>query len=156
MKLIRQSPSKSCEFDPVPTTIHMEVTPSIAPLVASIVNESMQTGVFPQDLKEALVKSMLKKANLDVIDKNYRPVSNLEFMGKTLEHAVTSQLTQHISDNNLMEAMQSAYRSGHSTETALTKVKADLLHATDHQEVVCLVLLDLSLAFNTIDHHMLL
>ena len=77
-------------------------------------------------------------------------------MGKTLEHAVTSQLTQHISDNNLMEAMQSAYRSGHSTETALIKVKADLLHAIDHQEVVCLVLLDLSLEFSTIDHHMLL
>ena len=52
--------------------------------------------------------------------------------------------------------MQSAYRSGHSTETALVKVKADLLHAIDHQEVVCLVLLDLSLAFDTVDHFMLL
>ena len=73
-------------------------------------------------------------------------------MDKTIECAVTSQLTQHISENNLMEPMQSAYRSGHSTETALVKVKADLLHAFDNQEVVCLVLLDLSLAFNTIDH----
>ena len=90
IKLIRQSPSKSCELDPVPTTILIEVTPSIALLAASIVNESMQTGVFPQDLKEALVKPMLKKANLDLIDKNYRPVSNLEFMGKALECAVTS------------------------------------------------------------------
>ena len=52
--------------------------------------------------------------------------------------------------------MQSAYRSGHNTETALVKVKADHLHAIDHQEVVCLVLLDLSLAFDTIDHFMLL
>ena len=47
-------------------------------------------GVFPQDLKKALVKPVLKKANLDLIDKNYRPISNLEFMGKTIEHAVTS------------------------------------------------------------------
>ena len=155
IKLIRQSPSKSCEPDPVPTTILKEGTPSIAPLVALIVNESMQTGVLPQDLKEALVKPMLKKANLDLIDKNYRPVSNLEFMGKTLEHAVTSRLTQHISDN-LMEAMQSAYRSGHSTETALIKVKVDLLHATDHHKVACLVLLELSLTFDTANHHMLL
>ena len=99
---------------------------------------------------------MLKKANLDLIDKNYRPVSNLEFMGKTIEHAVTTQLTQHISENNLMEPVQSAYRSGHSTETALVKVKADLLHAIDHQKVVCLVLMDLSLAFDTIDHFLLL
>ena len=116
----------------------------------------MQTGVFPQDLKEAVVKPLLKKANLELIDKNYRPVSNLEFMGKTIEHAVTSQLTQHISENSLLEPMQSAYRSGHSTETALLKVKTDLLHAIDHQEVVCLILLDLSSAFDTVDHCMLL
>ena len=84
-----------------------------------MVNESLQTGVFAQDVKEALVKPPLKKANLDLIDKNYRPVSNLEFMGKTIEHAVTSQLTQHTTENSLLEPMQSAYRSGHSTETAL-------------------------------------
>ena len=52
--------------------------------------------------------------------------------------------------------MQSTYRSGHSTETALLKVKTDLLHANDYQEVVCLILLDLSPAFDTVDHCMLL
>ena len=116
----------------------------------------MQIGVFLQDLKEALVRPLLKKANLDLIDKNYRPVSNLEFMDRTIEHAVTSQLTQDISGNNILEPIQSAYRSGHSIETALVKVKADLLHAINHQEVVCLVLLDLSLAFDTVDHFLLL
>ena len=156
IKLIKQSPSKSCELDPIPTTILKEVIPSVASLFASILNESMQTGVFLQDLKEALVKPVLKKANLDLNDKNYRPVSNLEFTGKTTEHAVTSKVTQHISENNLKESMQSAYRSGHSTETALAKVKADLLYAIDHQKVFCLVLLDLSLAFDTVDHFLLL
>ena len=156
VKLINQSPSKSCELDPIPTAILKEVLPLIGPLFTSVLNESLQTGVFPQDLKEALVKPLLKKANLDLIDKDYRPVSNLEFMGKTIEHAVTSQLTQHISENSLLEPMQSAYRSGHSTETALLKVKTDLLHAIDCQEVACLILLDLSLAFNTVDHCMLL
>ena len=116
----------------------------------------MQTGVFPQDLKEALVKPLLKKANLELIDKNYRLVSNLEFMGKTIEQAVTSQLTQHISGNSLLEPMQSAYRSGHSTETAPLRVKTDLLQAIDRQEVVCLILLDLSSAFSTVNHCLLL
>ena len=77
-------------------------------------------------------------------------------MGKTIEKTVISQLTQHISDNSLLEPMPSAYRSGYSTETALLKVKTDLLYAIDHQEVVCLILLDLSLTFNTVDHCMLL
>ena len=95
-------------------------------------------------------------ANLELAVRNYRPVSNLEFMGKTIECAVTSQLTQHISENSLLEPIQSAYRSGHSTEIALLKVKTDLLHATDCQEVVCLILLDLSSAFDTVVHCLLL
>ena len=156
VKLINQSPSKSCELDPIPTAILKEVLPLIGSLFTSVLNKSLKTGVFPQDLKEALVKPLLKKANLDLIDRNYRPVSNLEFMGKTIEHAVTSQLTQHISENSLVKLMQSAYRSGHSTETALLKVETDLLHAIDHQEVACLILLDLSSAFNPVDHCMLL
>ena len=58
IKFINQSPSKSCELDPIPTTILKEVLPSTAPLFTSIVNESMQAGVFPQDLKEVLVKPL--------------------------------------------------------------------------------------------------
>ena len=58
--------------------------------------------------------------------------------------------------NNLMEPMQSAYRVGHSTKTALIKVKADILNAIDNKEVVCLVLLDLSAAFDVIDYQILL
>ena len=156
IELINQSPSKSCELDPLPTAILKEVLPSIGPLFTLVVNESLQTGVFPQDLKESLVKPLLKKANLELIDKNYRPVSNLEFMRKTMEHAVTSQLTQHISENSLLKHMKSAYRSGHSMETALLKVKTDLLQAINCQEVICLILLDLLSAFNTVDHCLLL
>ena len=55
-----------------------------------------------------------------------------------------------------MEPMQSTYRVGHSTETALIKVKADILNAIDNKEVVCLVLLYLSAAFDTVDHQILL
>ena len=77
-------------------------------------------------------------------------------MGKTIEHEVTSQLTQHISENSLFEPMQSGYRSCQTTKTALLKVKTDLLHAIDHQGVVCLILLDLSSAFDTVDHCLLL
>ena len=56
----------------------------------------------------------------------------------------------------MCEPFQSAYRANYSTETALLKVKADLLDAMDGKEVVCLILLDLSVAFDTVSHDILL
>ena len=91
-----------------------------------------------------------------MINKNYRPVSNLSFVGKLIERVVADQITSHITQHSLMEASQSAYRSHHSTETTLLKVKADILRAMDNQEVVCLVLLDLSAAFDTVNHEILI
>ena len=88
--------------------------------------------------------------------KNYRPISNLPFVGKLLEVCVIDQLLEHICTNNLMEPLQSAYRPHHSTDTALLRVKTDILKAMDNQEVACLVLIDLSAAFDTVDHKILL
>ena len=112
--------------------------------------------LFPDSLHEVLIKPLLKKITMELIDKNYRPVSNLQFTGKLIECAVTNQLNEHIACNKLMEPMQSAYRSGHSIETALLKVPDDMLRALDNQEIMCLVLLDLSAAFHMVDHGILL
>ena len=73
-----------------------------------------------------------------------------------MKRVVTSQLMDHIERNHLMESFQSAYHHKHSTKTALPKVKTDLYNAMDIQEVTCLVLLDLSAAFDTVDHSILL
>ena len=155
-RIIRKSPCKCCESDPVDTGLLKDVLPSALPLLTRLVNSSMQSGVFPDELKEALVKPLLKKSNLDLINKNYRLVSNLEFSSKLIERAVTDQITKYIADNNLLESMQSAYHAHHSTETALVKVKSDILKAIDSQEIVCLTLLDLSAAFDTISKDKLL
>ena len=154
--IVRKTPTKTCQADPIPTTPLKEILPKIVPLLREIVNKSLQTGTFPDNLKVALVRPLLKKINLDLIEKNYRPVSNLQFIGKLIERAVNIQLNEHITTSDLMEPMQSAYRVGHNTETALIKVKADILNAIDNKEVVCLVLLDLSTAFDTVDHKILL
>ena len=104
-----------------------------------------------------LTTPLLKKSSLDKEDlKNYRPVSNLSYISKLSEKVIVKQLNQHMIDNNLHEPFQSAYRSHHSTETALLRVHNDILQAIDKKNCVMLVLLDLSAAFDTIDHDILL
>ena len=87
---------------------------------------------------------------------NYQPVSNLSYLGKLIERAECDQLVEFATINGNIEQNQSAHRMGHSTESALNKEKSDLLHAMDNQEVTCLVLLDLSAAFDMVDHDLLL
>ena len=103
------------------------------------------------------MKPLLKKTTLNPeILKNYRPVSNLSFLSKILEKVVLRQLSNHLLTNNVFYSHQSAYRAGHSTETALLKIVNDLLSALDEDKVSLLSLLDLSAAFDTIDHSILL
>ena len=89
-------------------------------------------------------------------DKNYWPVSNLSYLGKLIERAACYQLVEFATRTGNIEQNLSAYRVGYSTESGLLKVKSDLLHAMDNQELTCLLLLDLSAAFDTVDHDLLL
>ena len=118
---------------------------------------SLQSGIFPAKLKEALITPLLKKTNLDVEElKNFRPVSNLPFVGKVIERAAINQLQCYINDNDFHSKNQSAYRCFHSVETATVPVTNDLLRAVDDHGEAVLVLLDLSAAFDTKDHQILL
>ena len=122
-----------------------------------IINTSFSLGLFPRDLKNALVKPLLKKPSLDPnCLKNYRPVFNISFLSKVMEKIVSSQLIEHLAANDLLEPLQSAYRSGHSTETALLKVHDDIICAVGKKKAVLVVLLDLSAAFDTVEHSVLL
>ena len=122
-----------------------------------IVNKSLSCDVVPQCFKHALVKLLLKKASLDRnCLRNYRAVSNLPFLSKVLERIVLKQFLQHLESHSLLEPFQSAYRKCHSTETALLRVVNDLLQAPDSGHLSILSPLDLSAAFDTIDHDILI
>ena len=87
---------------------------------------------------------------------NYKPISNLPFISKVLERAVNERMLVHLQTNGLMPKHQSAYRRGHSTETALLKVTSDALLAADQGMLTLLGMLDLSTAFDCVDHDILL
>ena len=113
---------------------------------------------MPKQLKEALICPLLKKKlDLDPLQfKNYRPISNLSFISKLIECAVCDQLMDHAYKTGNLERLQSAYCSNHSTETALLKIKADILNNMENQHVTGILLLDLSAAFNTVSKNLLI
>ena len=156
-KVILNASHTTCELDPIPTPLLIECLDILLPTITSVVNDSLVSGSFPAIFKSALVKPLLKKPSLDPNDlKNFRPVSNLTFLSKVIERIVLNQLLEHLFSHNLLHPLQSAYRSNHSTETALLKIVNDLLISLDKGKVCFLTLIDLSAAFDTVDHSILL
>ena len=97
----------------------------------------------------------LKKTGLAMAYKNLMPVSNLQFLSKVTEKAVFDQLNSHLAENDLYPLLQCAYRKQHSMETAPFKVVNGILYNMNQRHVTLLVLLDLSAAFDKVDHKIL-
>ena len=154
--MIQAAPPKSCALDPVPTHIVKSVSDTPGPLIHKIINLSLAQSKVPSSFKTAIVKPLLKKPELDTIHKNYRPVSNLAFVSKLIEQSVIDQIEHHFESNNLNDEFQSAYRANHSTETALLHITNNILLSMDNRRAVCMVMLDLSAAFDTLDHNIML
>jgi len=104
-----------------------------------------------------MVNLLLKKAGLDPLDLNsFRPISKLPFISKIIEKVVCEQLTFYLENSNIYEPFQSGFRKQHSTKTVLLKVSNDIMMSADSGKHTVLVLLDLSSAFDTVDHQVLL
>ena len=127
------------------------------PTLCKIVNLSLESGYLPPSLKTAVLTPLLKKPSLDhEIFKNYRPISNLTVVSKIIEKVVAVRLHEYLLSNHLHEPLQSAYKPFHSCETALVRVHNDVIRAIDNRQCVILLLLDLSAAFDTVAHEILL
>ena len=125
-------------------------------IVLKIINTSIRSCIYPNKAKLAVIKPILK-ANLDCQNlSSYRPISNLPFLSKLLEYVLLDQLVDHLRETQVLPDNQSAYRQLYSTETAICSVVSNLLSLMDEGKCGILVLLDLSAAFDTVVHELLL
>ena len=148
--------NKSCELDPINTKLLKSNIGILSQIIADIANCSFTSGKVCQDLKDALLQ-LLQKGTLDQnLLTSYRPVSALTYLSKLLERPVAKQLIEYTESTGMMEHNQSAYCKNCSTETCLLKLKTDILDAINKKEVVCLVLLDLSAAFDSLEHSLII
>ena len=154
--IVKSLSSKSCELDVIPTNLLKDILPSILPIITRLINTSLREGLYVETWKLAIVRPLLKKIGLELIDKNYRPVSNLTFLSKVLEKAALNQFITHCNKHSLLPDYQSAYHEHYSCETALIKLTNDILWSMENGKVSAVMMIGLSAAFDTVDHNLLL
>jgi hypothetical protein len=146
----------TCELDPVPTHVIKKCLPAFLPLITALANKLLTDG-FPPSLKKSVIKPLYKKGKLDPESlSSYRPVSNIPFLSKVVEKLVSKRIVCHMDLLNKTNANQHAYRKMHSCETALLTMLNEAFLAIDKSMVLPLVLLDLTAAFDVVDHELLL
>ena len=148
--------TKSCKLDGIPTRFIKKIFDNFTPVLGLIVNCSLESGDFDASWKMAILCPLIKKLNGDLVRSNYRPVSNLSFISKIVESAGMKQINEYCMFNNLFLEYQSAYRPHKSCETALIKIVNEILWNMEYKRVMILVAMDLSAAFDTVDHSILL
>ena len=145
--------------DPLPTRLLKNNIDVLALFLVELFNRSLTLGVVPTAFKLAYITPQLKKVDLDLDPADagsYRPISNLSVLSKLLERLVARHLIDYLKTSKLLHRLQSAHRAHHSTDTAVLRVLADILGAVDSGDLAMLTLLDLSTAFDTVDHKTLL
>ena len=156
-KILTNMPSKTSSIDFISTKLLKECAVVFSDIIAYLANLSFKDGCFPGCYKSAAVIPRLKKTNLDVkLPTNYRPISNLNNISKVLERLFLNRFQSHVVRSPNYNSYQSAYRKNHSTETALTATMDYIYRAADRSESTVLVALDLSAAFDLVDHTLLL
>jgi hypothetical protein len=147
--------SKSTGMDNLDTYIIKLVAADILPAITHIVNLSISEATFPSAWKRAKVVPLLKKDD-PLNPKNYRPVALLPILSKILERAIFSQLVNYLDSNAILHPNHRGSRKGHSTATALIQMYDTWVKAVDEGDMAGVMMVDLSAAFDMVDHAILL
>ena len=155
--IILKSTNASCDLDPFPTRLLKHYIDDLIVHITAIINLSMQDGVVPHDFKQALVTPHIKKKTVCRNEfENYRPISNLSFLSKILERVVAKRLNVHNRRTTVIEPGTICLKPFSFHRNSLSKIHNDIICNMDNGKVTALTLLDMSAAFDTIDHSTLL
>ena len=154
--ILSSSKFSTSDLDPLPPSVLKECIQTLLPFLVVLVNYSLKQGSI-DGLTEAVIRPLLKKAGLDPnIFSNLRPISNLTFISKLIERVVNIRISDHMKANNLDCPSQYGYKKHHSTETLLVHFLNEIMVAVDSKSGVVVLIIDLSAAFDTVSHSLLL
>ena len=153
--LSKFEPKTSCGYDNVSMKLLKHIFQYIADPLTIIINQSLTTGIFPSKLKIAKVIPIYKKGDENITD-NYRPISLLPSISKIFEKVVYMQVYDYFNEYKLFYESQYGFRKAHSTEQACIELVDKVLQSLDKGEIPVAIFIDLSKAFDTLDHGILL
>lgn len=154
-KIILSIRSNAVGHDGVSRQMIVLILDCLLPSLQHLINSSLSSGTFPVQWRKAFVIPLPKVSN-PTLPTHFRPISILPFLSKVLEACVHNQLSQFVHKNGLINSLQSGFRPGHSTVSALLKVTGDIRAGMEDTKVTLLALVDFSNAFNTVSHEILL
>ena len=154
ISLIKKLKNKKSSVNDIPVHIYKNIADIIAPLLKVLINESIQSGNFPDILKIARVIPLHKSGSKKEVN-NYRPISILPVISKIFEKVMSSRIVSFFEKFNLFSPNQFGFRSKRSTTDAILRFIDEGYNAWNDKKVLLSIYLDFSKAFDTIDHDLL-
>ena len=142
---------KSTDLDEIPPWLLKDSSSLLSKPTAHIINISLNTSVYPTDWKRTKIIPLYNAGQHNKLD-NYRPISVIPAVSKIIEKIVHQQLFDYLEDNNLLEDDQYGFRCCRSTEMATTLFIDKIKYKVNNGKMVGAVFLDLSKAFDTLNH----
>jgi hypothetical protein len=153
---LRSMSLKPNKLDILPTWLFKSTSQVLMPVLVCWVNCILKNGL-PEHYKHSIITPLMKSKTLNPNELcSYRPVANFPTLVKIVEKLISHKIMSHLERNNLLDPFQSAYRTDHSCETVILSILNDVYTAIDRGEITLLIMLDMSAAFDTVDHGLLL
>ena len=149
------NPSKSVSPNSMPIKLLKIIGYSVSPFLVLLVNQSFQSGVFPDKLKIAKVISIFKKGNPE-LPSNYRPISLLPIFSKIFEKLMYKRFYRFLEIHKVLYSLQFGFQENHSIDHALVSLTEAVRNALDNKRLGCGIFIDLQKAFDTVNHRILL